>query len=44
LFADAGPVSHNLRLARAMIDLLDQIDNDPTRRAAAIADIRARWP
>jgi hypothetical protein len=43
-FANAGPVSQHLVLAQVVIDLLDQIDNDPVRRAAAIRDIRARWP
>ena len=44
LFADAGAVSQHLVLARVTIALLDQIDNDPARRAAAIGDLRARWP
>jgi len=43
-FANAGPVSRHLVLAQVTIDLLDQIDNDPTRRAAAIGDLGARWP
>ena len=29
---------------RWSIALLDQIDSDPARRAAAIGDLRARWP
>ena len=44
LFADAVAVSHHLVLAQVAIDLLDQIDNDPARRTAAIGDMRARWP
>ncbi len=39
-----GEVSHNLLLTQVTLDLLDQIDNDPTRRVAAIADIQTRWP
>jgi hypothetical protein len=31
-------------LAQSTIDLLDTIDTDPARRAAAIAAIRAAWP
>ncbi len=44
LFADATEVSKHLVLAQVAIALLDQIDSDPARRAAAIGDIRARWP
>jgi len=43
-FADAAEVSQHLVLAQLVVDLLDQIDYDPARRAAAIADIRTRWP
>jgi hypothetical protein len=44
LFADAAAVSQHLALAQVTIDLLDQIDNDPVRRATALGDIGARWP
>ena len=30
--------------AAADIPILDAIESDPIRRAAVIADIRARWP
>ncbi len=43
-FADASKVSQRLLLAQIGIALLDQIDNDPARRATAIGDLRARWP
>jgi hypothetical protein len=43
-FVDASAASHHLILSQVGIDLLDQIDNDPARRVAGIADIRARWP
>jgi len=43
-FADAAVVSQHLVLAQVTIALLDQIDNDPARRAAVIGDLRARWP
>ena len=44
LFANAVAVSRHLLLAQVGIDLLDQIDNDPARRATAIGDLQARWP
>jgi len=43
-FATAAAVSQYLVLAQVTIALLDQIDNDPARRAAVIGDLRARWP
>jgi hypothetical protein len=43
-FADAVEISRRRFLAEGLIDLLDQIDNDPARRAATVADIRSRWP
>jgi hypothetical protein len=44
VFGDAREVSRHLFLSQVGIDLLDQSDNDPARRAAGIADLRARWP
>jgi hypothetical protein len=44
LFADAVEVSQFLLLAQLIIDLLDQDDNNPIRRTAAITDLRAKWP
>ncbi len=41
---DAAGVSFHLVLAQVTIDLLDPIENDPIRRAAAIGDIQVRWP
>jgi hypothetical protein len=43
-FADASKVSPRYFLVEALIDLLDQIESDPNRRAAVIADVRARHP
>jgi hypothetical protein len=43
-FADAVEVSRLRILAQVGIDLLDQIEADPNRRAKAIADIRALFP
>jgi len=44
VFANAAEVSQHLVLAQVAIALLDQIDNDPARRAAVIGDLRSRWP
>jgi hypothetical protein len=44
LFADAREVTSQFVLVPLLIDLLDQIEGDPNRRTAAIADVRARHP
>jgi hypothetical protein len=43
-FASGARAAQAIAWAQASIDLLDQIDADPARRAAAIAAIRAAWP
>jgi hypothetical protein len=43
-FASGARAAQAIVRAQAAIDLLDQIDADPARRAAAIAAIRAAWP
>jgi hypothetical protein len=43
-FADNQRATHMLYLAEVGIDLLDQIEADPARRAAAVAAIRAAFP
>ena len=43
-FADDIEAKRLLLLAEIGIDLLDQIESDPARRALAIADIRAGRP
>jgi hypothetical protein len=43
-FASGVRATQAVVRAQAAIDLLDQIDADPARRAAAIAAIRAAWP
>jgi hypothetical protein len=44
VFADEKGVNHLLQRAEIGIDLLDQIEADPARRAKAVADIRAAFP
>ncbi len=44
IFADDIEAKRLLLLAEIGIDLLDQIENHPARRAIAIADIRAARP
>jgi hypothetical protein len=45
-----GPFKNALRVSQAILGAedslvrIDQVDTDSTRRAAAIAGIRARWP
>jgi hypothetical protein len=43
-FADNWHARHMLSLAEVGIDLLDQIEADPARRAAAVAAIQAAFP
>jgi hypothetical protein len=43
-FADNNKVIQHLSLVNVGIDLLDQIEADPARRAQAIADVRAAFP
>jgi hypothetical protein len=43
-FADASVVESQFFLATGLIPLLEDIGRDAVRRAAAIADIQARWP
>lgn len=43
-FSSAVPAHTAVQQAEQAVLRLDQIDADPARRAAAIADIRARWP
>jgi hypothetical protein len=43
-FADEREVRHLLQLAQTGIDLLDQLEADPARRAAVVAAIRAEFP
>jgi hypothetical protein len=43
-FATDGPVSSFFSLAEQTVLLLDAIEGDPARRAAAIAAIRAAYP
>jgi hypothetical protein len=43
-FADNSKVIRLLGLVEFVIDLLDQIEADPARRAKAVADVRARFP
>jgi hypothetical protein len=44
VFALPNTASNAVDQARAAVTLLDQIDGDPSRRAAAIAAIQAAWP
>ncbi|HZY84519.1 MAG TPA: hypothetical protein VFE78_06795 [Gemmataceae bacterium] len=44
LFASAALAHQAVALARSRIDLLDQIDGDPARRAAAVAAVRQAFP
>jgi hypothetical protein len=44
VFVDKVEISRGLLLAQIIIDLLEQIENDPTRLTTAIADLRTRWP
>jgi hypothetical protein len=43
-FADASKVTSQFFLATGLIEMLDEIESDPNRRTAAIADIQTRWP
>jgi hypothetical protein len=43
-FATDTPAVQAVDLAQSRIDLIDAIDADPARRAAAVAAIRAAWP
>src|SRR4051794_12933493 len=43
-FATAARAVQAVALAQTAINLLDQVEADPARRAAAIAAIRAAWP
>src|SRR4051794_35263165 len=44
IFADGGEATRAVILAGGIIDLIDQIDGDPNRRAAVIAAIQAARP
>jgi hypothetical protein len=43
-FADAVDADDAVQRAQAAIDLLDQIEADPARRAAAVAAVRKAFP
>jgi hypothetical protein len=43
-FANAQQISLLVAVAQVVVDLLDQIEADPPRRAVAIAALRADWP
>jgi hypothetical protein len=43
-FADPVDSQDAVNRSTVALALLDTIDADPIRRAAVIADIRARWP
>jgi hypothetical protein len=43
-FATDVAVTWAVSAAQSGIDRLDQIEADPARRSAAIADIKAKWP
>jgi hypothetical protein len=43
-FASAVPATQAVARAQRMVDLLDHLDADPARRAAAVAALRAAFP
>jgi hypothetical protein len=43
-FANDTDATEAARLAQDAINILDQVEADPARRAAAVAAIRAAWP
>jgi hypothetical protein len=43
-FRNAVVATRAIREAKLNLARLDQVAGDPSRRAAAVADIRARWP
>jgi hypothetical protein len=43
-FGNAIEATRAINKAKLNLTRLDQVVGDPQRRAAAVADIRARWP